>query len=636
MTASDVLLRKRRHITLILGIVAALCPSLAVTQTLMNDTRTDLASALRVIRPLVRDDPERAILMLKRLTDEYPTNARVLLLLGESYQVVGQVDSAIATYELCIEYNPVHLQAAASLGMLYIQTGDTDRGEKVFRDLLRRTSYGVNTYRTIASTLSSQGYYDEALVLYREGRERNRDNYILTIDIAYLEKTMGNYEGALEEYLRLVEVSPRHQGLARTKMLELTKDPDADTERLIQLLEERAQTPTPPSPVVLEVLAITYLDNGMLERALEVALDSEARGNSDGSILFGLATRTIAEYDRRTGAEKVEYFNLALRSLEAFLDRHGNSPQRPRAELMLTDLLVDLASGRVDGPPNMPLATATDRAIEALDWVIRTYPGSEYAEQAYLKKGDVIFRVRKDPEGALAVYQRGMRTASFYPTHFAERLGRVYLVMEDYDNARKHFTRMIVSADQDMHEAGIFYTGLLLSFTGQYEAARDTLTGLAESNPSAQYTNDALHLAWELEEGLQGDQAVLATYLDALHAEIAADTTTAIAELGAIAKKPPETPLRSRAVVKLGDMYMGLGEYALAIDAYEGWLRDYPDDIEQPNVHRKIGQVYEWGYGRLDVALDKYEEILLLYPHYIFLDEVRDDVTRLRRKLGKP
>ena len=105
----------------------------------------------------------------------------------------------------------------------------------MFRDLLERTKYGVNSYRTIASTLASQGYYDEALRLYREGRERNRNNYRLTIDIAYLEKTMGNYEGALEEYLRLLRVSPRHQGLARTKMLELTKDPEADSDNLIAI-----------------------------------------------------------------------------------------------------------------------------------------------------------------------------------------------------------------------------------------------------------------------------------------------------------------------------------------------------------------------------------------------------------------
>ena len=121
---------------------------------------------------------------------------------------------------------------------------------------------------------------------------------------------------------------------------------------------------------------------------------------------------------------------------------------------------------------------------------------------------------------------------------------------------------MILASDQEMHEAGIFYTGLLLGFTGEYEAARDTLSGLAEANPASQYTNDAIYLAWEIEEGLQGEQRFLGLYLAALHAEIAADTSEAVADLVQITSQPPETPLRSRSILKLGDMYQGLGNYA--------------------------------------------------------------------------
>ena len=62
------------------------------------DVRRDLASALRVIRPLVRDDPERAIKMLEAMNEEYPSNSQLLVLLGEAHRIAGNTEAAMAAY----------------------------------------------------------------------------------------------------------------------------------------------------------------------------------------------------------------------------------------------------------------------------------------------------------------------------------------------------------------------------------------------------------------------------------------------------------------------------------------------------------------------------------------------------------
>ena len=155
----------------------------------------------------------------------------------------------------------------------------------------------------------------------------------------------------------------------------------------------------------------------------------------------------------------------------------------------------------------MTLETAVIRSIEALDWLIRTYPDTEHAEEAYLKKGEVLFRLKKQPAEAIEVLKEGAAKAKYRPGMFSEHLGRIYLVIGEYDQAREYFGRLVKSEVLDLHEAGVFYSGLLLSFSGDYETARDTLTALAESNPSSQFTNDAIRLAWVIEEGLQGTRA---------------------------------------------------------------------------------------------------------------------------------
>jgi tetratricopeptide (TPR) repeat protein len=385
----------------------------------------------------------------------------------------------------------------------------------------------------------------------------------------------------------------------------------------------------------MEVLATVYLDRGMFESALDMAIRADEGKNSNGVVLFILAQRTIQEYKRKPPAERADYFDLGLRALEAYLDGHPNSPQVPTAKLMLIELLVDLAAGRVKGRPGIELEAAVTRALDALDWLIESFPGTDYAEQAYLRKGDVVFRVQRQPERALEIYEEGMRNARVYRTTFAERLGRVYLITERYEQAQEHFNVLVKSNNQDLRETGEFYSGLMLTLVGEYETASDTLTSLAERSPSSQLTNDAIQLAWIIEEGLKGDQRVLNGYVRALRSELADDTTGVVGELTGIVTLPADTPLRARALIKLGEVYQGQGQHDQALEMFETFVADYPEDIRLADTQRKIGQVYEDGYGNMDLALDTYEDILLSYPYYIFLDEVREDVTRIRELLGE-
>ena len=599
-----------------------------------ENSRKNLAMALRAVRPVMRDDPQRAIEMLHSLERQYPHNTQVLNLLGETFQVNSQIDSAIAVYKRCHSANPNDIRSGAALGTLYMKNDQRRMGEAVFTDLITRTKGSINTYRMIGSSLSRNRFYDQALAMYEEGRRVNNGNYILTLDIAHLHRSMGDLSGALEEYTQLINTSPKHQKLARDRILELLRDPRAETDPLLEQLAAAAAVESPYRRSVLEALALAYLECGMIEKALEAALAAEQIGPSDGKVLFSLADKTVAEYRRQPYEEKGRYFDMALRAIDTFITGHPKSPQLPRAKLMLVDLLVDLSAGRVESAGGIALDTAMANALEALDWTIETFPGTDHAEQAYLKKGDVVFRLKKKPEEAAIIYKEGMSTSRFYRTAFAERLGRLYLVIGDYENANRYFSQLIGQKDQELQEAGVFYTGLLLSITGGYESARDTLTTLAEGNPASQFTNDAIRLAWIIEEGLQGDQRILGRYIDALKFEVAEDTTRALAALADIVEKPRETPLRSRALFRTGELYQASEKDDEALAAYEQFIRDYPADTRVPDVHRRIAQVYEVGLGNAALALEKYEDILMSYPHYIFLDEVRADVTRLRNQTG--
>jgi len=610
-------------------------PGVQVPPAAQTQRRRDLAGMLRVIAPVVREDPHRAVQMLQALEREHPGNSEVLNYLGDAYQVLGEVDSAVAVYGRCIAANPADARAGASLGTLYIQKGEREKGEEVFRGLVSQTRPSMNAYRTIGSTLSAAGFNDLALRMYDEGRRENNGHYIFTIDIAQLHRTMGDFESSLAEYLSLVATQPKQAPLAQDRILELLRDPRANDEVLVALIAAAAAVGSPNREIAARILALAYLQEGMVENALEAALEAEKTGASDGKVLFALAEKTAIDYRRQPPLGRSKYFDMALRAFEAFIDGHPDAPEVPRAKLTLVDLLMDLASGRVERRPGIEYQAATAKAIESLDWMIAAFPGTDHAEEAYLKKGDLVFRIEKKPEEAVEIYKAGLAKARFRPVAFAQRLGRLYLVLGDYPNAEGYFTRLVNDREPELHDTGVYYAGLLLGIRGQYEAARDTLTALAEKNPASTLTNDAISLAWAIEEGLQGEQKNLAGYVAALRCEVAEDTTGAIEALRGIVEQPAETPLRSRSLFKTGELYGQSGRFDEAVSAFETFVRDYPTDTRVADAQHAIARVYEFGYGDRDRALEKYEDILLTYPHYIYLDDVREDVTRLRNQIGE-
>jgi tetratricopeptide (TPR) repeat protein len=597
----------------------------------------DLATRLRASAAIVREDPHRALQMLQGLDREYPRNSEVLSYIGDAYQAMGEVDSAAASYGRALSANAADARAGASLGTLYIQRGERERGEEIFRGIIARNQPSLAAYRTIGATLAAAGFNDLALRWYDEGRGANNGHYIFTLDIAQLHRQMAEYDKALDEYLRLIGAAPQQAPLAQDRILELLRDPRSDDETLLSRLSAASsaaiEASSPNSAAVARVLAMAYLESGMIENALEAALESEKTGASDGKVLFSLAEKTAIEYRRQPPASRPKYFDMALRAYEAFIDGHPKAPEVPRAKLAIADLLMDLASGRVEKRPGAEYIAAAAKATEALDWMIAKFPGSDHAEEAYLRKGDIVFRIEKNPQAALAIYQEGLTRARIRPAAFAERLGRVFLVLGDYQNAEGYFTRLVNDRDRELHDTGVYYAGLLLGIRGKYEAARDTLTSLAEGNPASLMTNDAIGLAWAIEEGLQGDQKNLASYIAALRCEVAEDTTGAIEALRPIVSQPADTPLRSRSLLRTGGLLSESGRFDEAVAAFETFVRDYPTDVRVADAHHAIARVYEYGYGDRDRALEKYEDILLAYPHYIYLDDVRDDVTRIRNQI---
>jgi tetratricopeptide (TPR) repeat protein len=242
----------------------------------------------------------------------------------------------------------------------------------------------------------------------------------------------------------------------------------------------------------------------------------------------------------------------------------------------------------------------------------------------------VLLRKLKRPKDALDAYRSGSINARRNATVYAGRIAGVYIGTGQKAEA-EHYLKALMNAEYpELAQAGQYYTGIHLATQEQYDAARDTLSALAEAAPSSPFANDAIETAWTLEEALKLGPESLDDFAAAMKADLVGDTLAAVTRLQAITARGMADPLRPRAMQRLGLIFFDAGSYDAALDVLGRFLAEYPENDQCPVVQRAIGRTYEVGLGQYAAALKAYERVLMNYPNYAMLDDARNDVQRVR------
>jgi tetratricopeptide (TPR) repeat protein len=228
------------------------------------------------------------------------------------------------------------------------------------------------------------------------------------------------------------------------------------------------------------------------------------------------------------------------------------------------------------------------------------------------------------------VYRAGSINARRNGTTYAGRIAQVYIATAPPGDTEHYLKSLAHAAQPALAQAGQYYTGLYLVTQKKYDAARDTLTALAEQAPFSEFTNDAIEVAWVLQEGIELKSKSLDDYGATLEADMVGDTTAVVSHLQTIANRGADDPLRPRALKQLGVILFEAGDYDASIANLRKFLEEYPENDDCPEVQRSIGRTYELGFGRYAEALKEYEHVLVAYPDYAMLDDVRRDVERVR------
>jgi len=582
---------------------------------------------------LLAVNPQAGITLLRQLNARYPGRDDILARLGYGMQVVGNADSAAFYYRAALDANPLNLDAGKSLGSIYFSEGKEREAMQIFDRLLEANNYSVGAYKMIAGALRDLGRVDEAISILEQGRSKSKKNAALSLDIANLYKQAGDPKRAMDEYFTYAGTDPRTYRFAREKMLEVLRDSGRDESAIVASLKVRADARDARSFAAADVLAAYYLQSGQLESSLEMALRADENKASDGASLLVLTEEALSRAETQPRNTRARYLDLALRSSESYIRNHPASPGLDRAMFALADIYAEYGSGA--NPALLPAERGAylERSVVQYAEISKRFGGSDLSERATIARGDVLLLRLKRPDAALEAYKSGAVNSRRLGGEFAGRIARVYIGTGRSKEAENYLASLSRAGNAELAQAGQYYTGLYLATQKKYELARDTLTSLAEGAPGSVFTNDAIETAWVIEEGLMLKSGSLDDYMTAAKAAMIGDTTAVVSKLQAIVGREIHDPLRPRALHQMGLLLFDQGSYDAALAALQTYLKDYPKNDERAAVTRDIGRVYEVGLGRYNDALKEYEQILLTYPDYAMLDDVRRDVQRVRSLL---
>ncbi|MBC8094497.1 MAG: tetratricopeptide repeat protein [Akkermansiaceae bacterium] len=312
---------------------------------------------------MAKQDLGAALLQCAKLTEQFPTNAQVILLTGTILQQQGRTNDALKQFERALELAPDTLQALEYLVDLYVDTRQYDSATKrvqaaiqrsgdsaVMQTLLSKALWGKGdtqaaerallkaieldpnfhlAYLFLAKLYVETGQKDQALAKLEETVKRNPRDISGLMMLGTLQYERKEYAPAAETYTRLLSVNPNF-GSALNNLADIYSDKLGQLDKGYEAAR-KARDVLPGSPEIADTLGWILYKRGEYSRALGLLQESIEMLGNDAQVIFHLG---MSHY--MLGNEEA-----ARKALERALGKNSDFTGREEAIRRLTILKAD-------------------------------------------------------------------------------------------------------------------------------------------------------------------------------------------------------------------------------------------------------------------------------------------------------
>ena len=574
---------------------------------------------------------ESAGKLYQELYESNPTNLQYITALYRIYTQTKNYAALVNILDQRIKQSPDDIEAYGMLGSTYYLNGNEEKAFEVWNEPFQSGNVNPVFYRLIANYALERRAFEVAIELYEEGKKVSNDKVIYSFDLARLYSLTMQFEKAAEEYCYILSTEPSQQNIVETRVFENINRPGA-LEATLKVIEDCADN---NNLSFSYLLARLYIENKSYDKAYEIYLGIDESLSSKGKELYNFARQMFAEKE----------FQLAAEIFKTITERYPDSPILSQAFLgyarsLEAELFQDYEKTLQLWKPYFPMekfqSEKMEEVLSAFNAVTNLYKHSEPAYESILRTAVIKFYFLKDYEDARKLLEIIVSEAAL-SKNSAEaylELGNIAMIEGNLDEAEKNYSAILKlhSAIDGQKNKAVYKLGKVNFYQGQFDEAKKHLAQVL-GNLKDNSANDAIELLLLLNPQMN-DSSNLLTYAEAEFLAEQKKFDDAAVSYKKLADNLQAFVLHAISAIKYGEMLLAVDNYTESISVLESVSAEGEKNIYADKAVYLLGKINQFGIKNYSKAEEFYQKLLAEYPKSIYVDDARVQILLLQNKPG--
>lgn len=577
-----------------------------------------------------RGDFAKAVEIIETLNKKDPTNIQYFNKLNSLYLQLKKYDESAALINSRINITPQDINLYGLLGSTYYTAGDLTKAYVTWDDAIAKFKNNEMVYRIIANYAIEKRDFEKAVEYLNRGKEISKDPFLYSYQLGELYNITMRYREAAEEYCDLIKASPSQYQQIESKILSYSTKPNALDETIEVVKKYKSNNIS-----FAYLLARLFVEKRNYEEAFNLYKEIDTKQSSNGTELY-----SFGEFVFRDGE-----YSTASKVFKYIIDNYPDQPQIQQTKLgyakTLEAILVDKYN--LQNPEWKPFYIPAkieqkeiEPVIKAYEELIKAYQHSEVAVESNLRIGILLFHLRDEISGAqtyLKIVTDNYPTSKFASLAFIE-LGNISLRQAKLDEAESYFNSVnkLTRTNPEDKSFASYQLARILSFKNDFESARKTLLTIM-GNLKDNIANDAIELSVLLNTA-KNDSSNLSLYCKAEFFTEQYRFNDARDLYLQLSQNPQAFVFHSIAKLRTAEMLIAADDYSNAIANLQLIVDEAEKNIYSDKALYLQGQIYQYGFKDTIKAVETYENLLARFPKSLYLDEARQNIIDLKKKIS--
>ncbi len=571
---------------------------------------------------------EKAKSIYEDLYKKQPNNYQIFDALNRIYILLKAYDSSIQLINDQIKSSPANINLYGMLGTTYYLMGNENKAYQTWDDALRNFPPSAGTYRTFANYAIQMRSFEKAVEYLKKGEAIADDPKYFSYDLANIYTITMQYKDAAKEYCSILSNDPNQFSAVQARILSYVKKPDA-LKSTIEVFSNYSGNDNNLSFDL--ILARLYVENKSYKEAFNLYKDIDNEDKKQGLEMYSFAELIFNEGQYSIAADAYNYI----------IDKYPNSPFASRAKLGYAKTLeanLSVKDSEDDWKQfhfiNSGKSDDEEKAISAYLELPKIYPNSEAGYEAYLHAGRIRLYRQNDIPDAEKYFNTVIEKTplSGYGAAAYAELGKINLLNGNLDSAEMNYSKIFQNRQlsKETRNYAAYQLSKINFYKGNFEKARKILDPIF-NDLKDNSANDAIEFSFILNISFK-DSVNLVVFSSAEFLAEQQKFKEAADKYKIIASNPQAFLLQGISQLREAQMELALNNYDKSLNLLQEITDEGERNIYADKALYLIGKIYQFSLNETNKAVQAYEKLLEKFPNSLYLDEVRDEIIKLRNK----